>query len=353
MTYWQKIFVSLGSVTAIFFTAWAINNLIPRYIDEKWNKILRRPLKKAVISISLLLSCYVVIKILELPENQLIIAHKFIISFAIMVATFILASIATSSIVYYRQSGGEHAIAAATLTRNMVSAIIFILGLLVLLHELGIAITPMLTAMGIGGIAIALGLQDTLSNIFAGLYIIWAGRMKIGDYVKLNTGEEGYVHDIAWRETRISNDRINILTIPNSLIAKAAIINYSRPNENVEFSLKVGVDYRSDLDHVEQVTLRVAQQVLKTVPGGLANFTPSVRYKSFADFSIILQVKVCAENYGAQSLVKHELLKQLHRAYNEEGIVIPSPVSAFLQMPYSALRDRASKEKQLTAHPLS
>ena len=77
------------------------------------------------------------------------------------------------------------------------------MGLLILLNYFGVAITPMLTAMGIGGIAIALGLQDTLSNIFAGIYIIWAGRMQIGDYIKLSTGEEGYVHDIAWRETRI------------------------------------------------------------------------------------------------------------------------------------------------------
>ena len=117
----------------------------------------------------------------------------------------------------------------------------------------------------------------------------------------------------------------NILTVPNSLISKVAIINYSRPSEDVGFIVSFGVDYSSDLDHVERVTLQVAREVLLLVPGGLANFEPSLRFKNFLDSSIDLIVKLRVRDYAAQSLVNHELLKELHKKFKQENINLPYP----------------------------
>lgn len=330
MTIYQKAIFSLSVVSAVFLLAWVLHRLTLKNWKYKWSSILGASLSRALIYISFILSAYLCIRIWDLPQNQLIIANNILFTLSIIIATMIIVAISGSVIEIYKQTG-EHAIAAATLTKNMVSAGIFIIGLLILLNHFGVAITPMLTAMGIGGIAIALGLQDTLSNIFAGVYIIWAGRMQIGDYIKLSSGEEGYVHDIAWRETRIRMSLDNILTIPNSLISKVAIINYSRPSEDLGFLFSFGVDYDSDLDHVEKITLEVARNVLRSVPGALAQFEPSLRYKKFSDSSIDVVVKMRVKEYAAQSLVNHELLKELHKKFKLENINLPYPTRRIFQ----------------------
>ena len=327
--FWQKAILSLCVLLAFALLAYFLYRLINKNNNQKYIKLLGAALKRAVLYISILLSIYIIIIIWDLPEAKLIIANKFLSALAIIASTLIISSVATGIFIYYKKSS-QHGIAAATLSRNIVNASIIILGLLILLNHLGIAIAPLLTPMGIGGIAIALGLQDTLSNIFAGIYIIWAGRMKIGDYIKLNTGEEGYVHDIAWRETRIRMNLDNIITIPNSLIAKTSITNYNRPDKEIGFNFYLGVDYTSDLDHVEQVTLEVARNILQTTAGGLAQFEPTLRFFKFADSSIDMIIKMRVKDYASQSLVTHELIKQLHKRYSQENITLPFPTRTVL-----------------------
>ncbi|MGD8353008.1 MAG: mechanosensitive ion channel, partial [Pseudomonadota bacterium] len=90
-----------------------------------------------------------------------------------------------------------------SLFTNIIKLFVYILGMLVILQSLGISIAPVLTALGVGGLAVALALQETLSNLFAGLQILAARQIKPGDYVHLETGEEGYVTDVTWRNTTI------------------------------------------------------------------------------------------------------------------------------------------------------
>lgn len=89
------------------------------------------------------------------------------------------------------------ALPATSLTRNMASGLITVIGLLVIFNGLGLSIAPMLTALGVGGLAVALALQEPLANFFAGLFITLAGQIRVGDYVKLDSGQEGYVADLA------------------------------------------------------------------------------------------------------------------------------------------------------------
>ena len=93
------------------------------------------------------------------------------------------------------------AVPVTTLSQNLAQLAVLILGILVGLRVIGIEVTPILTALGVGGLAVALALQDTLSNLFAGFYISVARQIRPGDYIKLSSGEEGYVTDISWRAT--------------------------------------------------------------------------------------------------------------------------------------------------------
>jgi small-conductance mechanosensitive channel len=198
----------------------------------------------------------------------------------------------------------------------------------VILNTLGISITPILATLGVGGLAVALALQETLSNLFSGFHILMARQIRIGDYVKLETGEEGYVIDINWRTTKIKMLPNNVVLIPNAKLAQAIIVNYYLPEKEMAVLVNLGVHYKSDLKKVEKITCEVAREVMKEVSGGVPEFEPFIRYNTFADFRINFTVILRAREYVDQYLIKHEFIKRLHERYNKENINIPYPIRA-------------------------
>jgi small-conductance mechanosensitive channel len=115
----------------------------------------------------------------------------------------LVASRLAGSLVRHYGAKAQTFLPVTTLTQNLARLAIATVGVLILLNLLGISITPILTALGVGGLAVALALQDTLSNLFAGFYVSLAGQVRVNDYIKLESGEEGYVQDISWRSTSI------------------------------------------------------------------------------------------------------------------------------------------------------
>ncbi len=132
--------------------------------------------------------------------------------------------------------------------------IIYAIGILILLDYLNVSITPILAGLGIGGLAIALALQPTLGNFFAGTQIVSDRVVRTGDYIELdNSSIRGYVTDVGWRSTRIRTPFDNLVTIPNSRLADSIITNYYAPNMELGVIVNCGVSYSSDLAHVEDV----------------------------------------------------------------------------------------------------
>lgn len=216
--------------------------------------------------------------------------------------------------------------ATTSLVGNILVIIIYIMGVLVILQTLGISIIPILTAFGVGGLAIALAMQDTLSNIFSGIHIVLSRKVRPGDFVELDTEEKGYVTDITWRNTTIRSLTNNMVIVPNSKMASVIITNYYQPIRETSLKIPVGVSYESDLDHVEEVTIRVAKEVLHENEGGVENFEPFIRYKEFGDFSIHFIVILRVIEYVNIYQMRHAFIKKLHKEYKKEGIEIPFPI---------------------------
>lgn len=212
---------------------------------------------------------------------------------------------------------------SASLLSNLVRIVVITFGVLFILQSLGISITPILATLGIGGLAVALAFQDTLSNLFSGLYLIISGQVRTGDYVKLETGEEGYVNDITWRNTTIKEIANNLIIVPNTKLGSSIFKNFHLPAQDIIMQVPVGVSYESNLEQVEQVTLTVAKEVMETVPGGVPDFEPFIRYQDFEDFRINFIVFLKVKEFFDQRLVKHEFIKSLHNRYREEDIEIP------------------------------
>jgi small-conductance mechanosensitive channel len=215
---------------------------------------------------------------------------------------------------------------SAGVLKTLFRLTIFGVAVLIVLDTLGISITPLIASLGVGSLAIALALQGTLSNLFAGLYLMVDKPVRVGDYIKLETGEEGYVNRIGWRSTRIRMLPNNMVVIPNSKLAETQITNFYFPEQEMSALVQVGVSYESDLEKVEEVTIDVAKKVLKDVSGGVEGFAPFIRYHTFSDFSIDFTVILRVKEYVDKYLITHEFMKALHRRYGEEGIVIPFPI---------------------------
>lgn len=229
-----------------------------------------------------------------------------------------------------KEYGGKVEILKASggIVRGFVRVIVVGLGVLILLDSFGVSITPLIASLGIGSLAIALALQPTLENLFAGIQVVVDKPFQVGHFVKLESGEEGYIHKIGWRSTWVRMLPNNIVVMPNKALVDSKIINYYYPETELSVLVQVGVHYESDLEHVERVTIEVGKETLKEVTGGVAEFNPFIRYHTFDDFSInftvILRVKEFVDNY----LIKHEFIKRLHRRYAREGINIPYPIRA-------------------------
>lgn len=212
-----------------------------------------------------------------------------------------------------------------SIVRTLIRSIAFTLGALVILEAFGVSITPLLASLGVGSLAVALALQEPLSNFFNGLYLVTDKPIQVDHYVKLDDGTEGKIQQINWRSTRMITPQGNAVIIPNSKIATSKIVNYSLPHHDGSVSIPIGIDYNSDLEKIEKVTLEVAREVQSTSPECLVNFEPSVLFTQFADSSIGLNVVLKAARFDVQGRVKHQFIKAIYARYQQEKINIPYP----------------------------
>ena len=293
----------------------------PWVADDALVTSLRRPLPLWFF----LGGLYLASRIVQPPAHMVPTLEKLLDSALILSVTWWAANLAGRLLELGVTPRGQTAAPTTGVVQQAARVAVFTVGILVLLSTLGISIAPVLTTVGVGGLAVGLGLQETLANLFAGMQLTLAKTIRVGDLVKLETGEEGFVEDIQWHGTRVRTLPNNTVVIPNSRLVKSVVTNYHLPSKEV-VSVELGVDYASDLEAVERVTLEVARSVSKTVTGGVPDSEPTVRFFRFGESSIDVSVGVRARELTDAALLKHEVIKALKRAFEEKGIVIPAPV---------------------------
>jgi len=292
----------------------------------KWegDEIIIKYLQKWILFWFILIGFHIALFTLNLKPNIFNLLHKFFIFIYIISITIVIANIASEFLNLYSKKAKE-VLPSVSILNNIIKISIIIIGLLILLNSLGISITPILTALGIGGLAVALALQDTLSNLFAGFHIIVSRQIRPGDYIKLSTGEEGYVIDINWRNTLIKELSNNMIIIPNSKLSSTIVTNYHLPESEIFIYIDVKVSNNEDLEKVEKITIQVAKEVMKEVPGGIPEFEPFIRYRELGEYYVNFRVILKAKEFVNQYLLRHEFIKRLSKKYKEEGIKFPHP----------------------------
>jgi small-conductance mechanosensitive channel len=316
-----------GLLIGLFVDKFVLGRLRKAAARTKWNvdEFVVNALRGMPVLWLTLFGVYSALQSLPLSPTWQSFAKNALLVITILSVTIFAAKVAARLVgLYARRIEGT--LPATSLFANLTKLFVFLLGSLIILQTLDISITPILTALGVGGLAVALALQDTLSNLFSGLQVIASRQVKPGDYVKLASGEEGYVTDITWRNTAIRALPNNMVIVPNSKLASGLVTNYYQPEKEMAVLVQVGVSYQSDLNKVEQVTIDVAKEVMREVKGGAPEFDPFIRYHTFADFSVNFTVILRAGEFTDQFLVKHEFIKRLHERYRKEGVEIPFPI---------------------------
>ena len=254
---------------------------------------------------------------------------KIIISVLILSVTLAVSRIGVGLLNFWAEKQGTD-LPSTTIFVNLARIIIISVGVLIILQSLGISITPLLTAMGVGGLAISLALKDTLSDFFAGLHILLSQKVKPGDFVELDSGHMGYVQNITWRHTTLMERTNNEVTVPNAKISAAIVKNYDKGDPSFSIRVAVGVSYESDLDHVIKITEEVASNVIAQIDGARKDAPAVVRCFQFGPSSVDLKVYFRGEKYGDQHPIIDEFIRQIHKRFKSENIEIPFPIRTLI-----------------------
>ena len=210
--------------------------------------------------------------------------------------------------------------------KRVLPLVIYAVGLLVALDTFNISISPLLAGLGIGGLAVALAVQPTLSNFFAGTYLVTEGELNEGDFIEMEGGPSGYVVDVGWRSTKIRSRFNNLVIIPNSKMVDSIVTNYYSPTPAMNVVVTCGVSYDADLAHVERVALEVAQQIVDESPHAIKDTDPFFGFSEFGDSNIDFWIFLQATDRFGTFILKSDLVKRIHARFNEEGIEINYPV---------------------------
>jgi small-conductance mechanosensitive channel len=299
--------------------------------ETQWDDIIitafGTPVQIGIIAISV----YIALKYFGIVPTQYewIISDKVINSLCIVIGTWIASSLLHDIILIY-----GHAIAEKTdsdwddriidLLELAARYIIWFSGIMLILANLEINITPFLAGAGIAGLALALAAQDLISNFFGGAIITVDKPFKIGDRIKVDV-YIGEVVSVGARSTRIKTLDDQIVTIPNNKITSNIIVNYAEPDQKLRITIPVTVAYGSDIPRVKRCLLEIAQDVIKNADILVEEPAPKVFFLEFGDSSLKFVMYVWAKMYNLPDDVRDAINTRIAERFAAEGIEIPFP----------------------------
>ncbi len=342
---WVEPVVALGGVLAAMLTAAAVHLLLyplsmrlanrtPNELDGILIRSSRWPVSIGIVLLGIYLSLTLVFDFT--PAQQEIVdvlaqaagSVVFVVLFGRMISRTLDWLIERQA----NKAGRGVDTRLLPMLRRVSVALFYGLGALLVLSVLGIPISPLIAGLGLGGVAVALAIQPTLSNLFAGTYVMTEGVVSPGDYIEMEGGIAGYVLEVGWRSTRLRTWGNNLVVVPNARFAETIITNYYEPTPPVNVYLTCGVSYSSDLVRVEAVSMDVMNRLLDTSPHGVKEYGAYFGFDTFGESNVDFWLFVQAKDRLASFELRSALINELHHRFDEEGIVINYPVRA-LQFP--------------------
>ncbi|MBL8218483.1 MAG: mechanosensitive ion channel family protein [Bryobacterales bacterium] len=316
--------------SALLFSASLAILLLLRYLTLNWlvkqtsgpgrrGRILISSLRFPSSLWSLAGALAITLKYTDLPARAAYWAAAGLVVFLVLSVCVVVSTLLVRLAETSAQERGL-SIAVSGVSKALIHVFVLTIGATVLLRYFDIPIAPLLTALGVGGLALALALRDTLANFFAGIHILVEAPISIGDFIRLSAGEEGTVTDIGWRTTRVLTTTNNVIVIPNEKITSSILTNFALPNEKVVTEVLILTAFDADVDRASAIALEEAAKEENLVPDfdPLVVFDPGVT-PTHLQFKLIIQVKHRLNQGLAQSNIRRRLLER----FRQEGIRLP------------------------------
>ena len=336
------------------FTNWTSTDL-----DERLVKSIRWPLTLGILS----LGAYLAVTISwDLTVTERDRADAIARGLGVVVGITAVVGLISSTIDWYLASLSNRAnhvvdLRLFPLIRRVGSVIIYVIGALLVMDVMDINISPLIAGLGLGGLAVALAIQPTLANLFAGTYVMTEGVISTGDYIELEGGMAGYVVEVGWRSTRIRTWGNNLVVVPNARFAETIITNYQQPAPAVNVYVTCGVSYDSDLDHVEKICREVMDDLVQNDSNAIRSYGSWFAFDAFGDSNVDFWLFMQARDRVASFNLQSTLIKNLHREFRVENIIINYPVRT-LQFPdgftpemLGAIQTSANSTPDLSSRP--
>ncbi len=322
--------ILLSALIAKLFYEFVIKRIpsLLRKTKSRFDEKILEAVKKPVYSGIILIGVYLALSSISLLRGYQHSINDLFKVLGIIWGSFVASRIIDVAFRLRMERSAKGAVVERTMLQNLnkvVDALIYVLGFLLVMRALDYDVTPYIASLGIAGLAVALAIQSTLSNYFAGFYITTDRSVIVGDYIELDNGLQGYVEKIGWRSTRVKTLSDNIIVLPNAKLAEMALTNYYHPGTETGVKVACGVGYDSDLERVEQVAIDVAKKVLQKDERGLLEPAPFLRFKRFGDSNIEFEVNMWVREFPSKEAIVHEYIKALHERFKKEGIEIAYP----------------------------
>jgi small-conductance mechanosensitive channel len=251
-------------LTGLFIRFWIIRwaHTWARKTETKLDDVIISAVDKPILIWAVLGGFYAAHPYLgiTLPAQLASILDRLVLAALILSISWSLANLAGGVFRYYGHRIGA-AVQITSLSQLMAKLLVLVIGIIVVLAEFGVEVTPIVASLGIGGLAIALALQDTLANMFSGFYILAEKSIRVGDFINVEGAGEGRVVDIGWRTTKIVTLFNNMLVIPNKKLAEV-IVRFTVGEYSLNYTViwrALDIKYRYQLIH--QMNMRLFKRL--------------------------------------------------------------------------------------------
>ncbi|NJL05890.1 MAG: mechanosensitive ion channel family protein [Chloroflexaceae bacterium] len=325
-----ELLIPLVAFAATLIAGWFFDQIVGRglrWFDRRSGQriggMLAEALQGKILTAFMLFGAWIAITTLFTTPGVTRFIGILITLLAVATFTLLAAQLATG---FVNLSVGSGTVTSTSILNNVLRAIILTIGVVTAMSVMGIPINPLLGVIAGSSVGITLALQQPLTNLFAGIMLLATNKIEPGDYIRLASGEEGYVTDIQWHTTFIQLLTDNIIAVPNATIVSVILTNFDEPQKEMMIITGFAVRIESDLEYVEQVTIDVGREVMQQVAGGVSDFTPLVRYTGVQDYTVTYNVILRVQDFNSQFPVRHEFIKRLLHRYAQVGITPAFPV---------------------------
>jgi small-conductance mechanosensitive channel len=287
-----------------------------------WLAILIDALDAGILFWATALGVHIALAVSSLPPNVVRLLDQTLLVLVCVSVTIVAARFTGKAVLRLSRGPGQQ-IASGTLFATVSQALIVILGGLFTLSALGIEVTPLLTALGVGGLAVALALQPPLANLFSGIQLVASRQIRPGDFIALPGGQEGFVEDINWRSISIRMPNNSLVVVPNTVLATEVFTNYHLPEPRVAARVPLRVAYGSDLAFVERLALEAIAMVGDDMKYPAASRDAFVHVTEFGDTTVNLSVCFFVKRAIDQEQARSEFLRCFYDLMRRERIGSP------------------------------